>query len=144
MWVLAAVLACVLGGSALGQPLTTAFTFQGELASGGAPANGVFDVRFRLYDALLANDVPPARLVLNRQGAGGGTKFKPLRRMNEIPNVFRFGFLGRWDPVKGVHILVEAFKRVPADLPVELHICATGTGTASEKYRRDVQRAAAI
>src|SRR5205807_8196792 len=29
------------------------------------------------------------------------------------------------------------------DLPVELHICATGTGTASEKYRRDVQRAAA-
>ena len=108
-----------------------------------AEADRIVAVCAWLYDALLANDVPPGKLVLNRQGVGNGTKFKPLSRMNEAPNVFRFGFLGRWDPVKGVHILVEAFKRVPADLRVELHICATGTGTASEKYRRDVQRAAA-
>ena len=108
-----------------------------------AEADRIVAVCAWLYDALLANDVPPGKLVLNRQGAGEGTKFKPLSRMNDAPNVFRFGFLGRWDAVKGVHILVEAFKRVPADLQVELHICGTGTGTASEKYRCDVQRAAA-
>lgn len=32
-------------------PQTTEFTFQGELISGGSPANGEFDVNFRVYDA---------------------------------------------------------------------------------------------
>jgi len=36
---------------ALAQPLTTAFTFQGELASSGQPASGTFDFEFRLFDA---------------------------------------------------------------------------------------------
>jgi hypothetical protein len=33
------------------QPLTTAFTFQGELRTGAAPASGLYDFRFTLYDA---------------------------------------------------------------------------------------------
>jgi hypothetical protein len=33
------------------QPLTTAFTFQGKLESGGAPASGTYDLRFTLFDA---------------------------------------------------------------------------------------------
>jgi len=32
-------------------PLTTAFTYQGELAATGTPAAGAFDLRFRLFDA---------------------------------------------------------------------------------------------
>ena len=32
--------------------LTTGFTFQGRLTDGGAPANGVYDLNFYLYDAL--------------------------------------------------------------------------------------------
>lgn len=32
-------------------PLGAGFTYQGELADSGASANGVFDLRFRLYDA---------------------------------------------------------------------------------------------
>lgn len=31
--------------------LTTAFTYQGRLTDGGSPANGVYDLRFILYDA---------------------------------------------------------------------------------------------
>lgn len=31
--------------------LTTAFTYQGQLKDSGAPATGVYDMRFRLYDA---------------------------------------------------------------------------------------------
>lgn len=34
-------------------PLGTAFTYQGQLKSAGAPANGPHDLRFRLYDALV-------------------------------------------------------------------------------------------
>ena len=33
-------------------PLTTAFTYQGELAATGTPAAGAFDLRFRLFDAV--------------------------------------------------------------------------------------------
>jgi hypothetical protein len=36
---------------AFAEPLTTAFTYQGELAANGSPAQGVFDLRFSLYDS---------------------------------------------------------------------------------------------
>ena len=48
------VLAVLLG---TGSPLavagipSTAFNYQGYLESGGSPADGVFDFKFRLYDA---------------------------------------------------------------------------------------------
>ena len=37
---------------ALGQ--TTVFTYQGRLSDGGQPANGTFDLEFKLFDALNA------------------------------------------------------------------------------------------
>jgi hypothetical protein len=40
-----------LHSPASAQPLTTAFTYQGELRTSGSPATGVHDMRFRLYDA---------------------------------------------------------------------------------------------
>ena len=96
-----------------------------------------------LHGALLANGVPPGKLVLNRQGVGHYIQTGAARRVRKAPGVVRFGFLGRWDPVKGVHVLVEAFKRLPADLPVELDVCAVGEGSATRIYREDVQRSAA-
>jgi hypothetical protein len=48
---LVVALVALSGGGALGQTPTTAFTYQGRLVSGGAPANGPHDLRFRLYDA---------------------------------------------------------------------------------------------
>ena len=50
----AALLASLLAvhpAAARQEPLTTAFTYQGELAAAGAPAAGTFDIRFRLYDS---------------------------------------------------------------------------------------------
>ncbi len=35
-------------------PVTTAFTYQGVLKAGGIPADGIYDIRFRLFDASLA------------------------------------------------------------------------------------------
>lgn len=49
--VLVGMCAAMLGlSNAVAQPLTTSFTYQGSLIDGGAPANGTFDLRFRLYD----------------------------------------------------------------------------------------------
>ena len=46
-----AALVFALAAPALAQPLSTAFTYQGQLANNGQPASGVFDLEFRLYDA---------------------------------------------------------------------------------------------
>lgn len=48
---LALAAALALASSALAQPLSTAFTFQGELASAGSPATGTYDFKFLLFDA---------------------------------------------------------------------------------------------
>jgi len=42
---------CLPAQPAQAQPLTTAFTYQGELQTAGLPATGPHDLRFRLYDA---------------------------------------------------------------------------------------------
>ena len=34
----------------------TAFTYQGRLTDQGAPANGIYDLRFTVYDALTAGN----------------------------------------------------------------------------------------
>lgn len=48
---LVAAVACAsLSLSCFAEPLTTAVTYQGELAQDGNLANGVFDLKFRLYD----------------------------------------------------------------------------------------------
>lgn len=47
----ACILLALWSGSALGQPLSTAFIYQGELSSAGTPATGQHDFRFRLYSA---------------------------------------------------------------------------------------------
>lgn len=95
-----------------------------------------------LHNALIANGVPPAKLVLNRQGVGQWAPITPLSRKHKASDVLRLGFLGRFDPLKGLHVLVDAFKRLSADLPVELDICAVGAENQTEKYRDLILRSA--
>ena len=49
----ALLIACLCSATAVAQPLTTAFTFQGQVQDSGQPVTGAFDVRFRLYDAAI-------------------------------------------------------------------------------------------
>lgn len=48
----------IINGSASASPLNaalgTGFTYQGKLTDGGVPANGVYDLEFKLYDSLSA------------------------------------------------------------------------------------------
>lgn len=46
----ALIASALLGPHALAQS-ATAFTYQGELRDGGLPANGAYDIRFRLFDS---------------------------------------------------------------------------------------------
>jgi glycosyltransferase involved in cell wall biosynthesis len=80
-----------------------------------------------LYRALLEMGVPATKLSLNRQGIGGdcattATRRDPLQRA--IGRPLSVGFLGRWDPVKGPGLLVEAMLKLPAECPVEIQLMA--------------------
>ncbi len=61
--------ALLAAAPALAQPLTTSFTYQGSLTDGGVPANGVFDLRFRLYD---------------QAASPGGTQIGPILCVDDI------------------------------------------------------------
>src|SRR4029077_19487041 len=62
-------------------------------------------------------DVPPAKLVVCRQGLARWPALAPPRQTEEIDGkkggVLRLGYFGRLDPAKGIDIVIEALRRVP-------------------------------
>src|SRR6266568_4822723 len=50
--ILLGALLATLGGATQLHAQGAAFTYQGRLNDGGAPANGVYDLEFRVFDAL--------------------------------------------------------------------------------------------
>jgi glycosyltransferase involved in cell wall biosynthesis len=108
-----------------------------------ASADRIVAVCDWLFDALLANGIPREKLVVNRQGVAADVRSKIAVEHGKVGELCQLGFLGRWDPIKGLHVLVEAFKRVPKDLPVQLDICAVEAGPDSKRYRDQVERSAA-
>ena len=56
------------------------------------------------------------------------------------PGTLRIGFVGRLEPYKGPHVLLEAMKLLPRDLPVKLIVAGSGT---EPPYLRTLEAAAA-
>jgi glycosyltransferase involved in cell wall biosynthesis len=77
-----------------------------------------------LYDVLALNGVPRERLVYCPQGVERPEPGIPtiVAAGDSARHPLRIGFLGRWEHVKGVHILVDAVRRLPAAAPVEVVI----------------------
>ncbi|MBK8725004.1 MAG: glycosyltransferase [Holophagaceae bacterium] len=93
-----------------------------------------------LYDALLLNGVPEDKLLLNRQGATRRPEPPPEGRKD--PARLVIGFLGRWDPVKGLAVLVEAVRGLPPDLPVQvLARCSNADGAENRRFQQEVEEA---
>ncbi|HEY9810487.1 MAG TPA: glycosyltransferase [Halomicronema sp.] len=97
-----------------------------------------------LYEALLINGVPKEKLVLCRQGVSsniGGELLKIDNRIALSEKPLRVGFLGRWHETKGAEVLVEAVRRLPRDVNIELILHGMVHGE-SDRQARD--RALAI
>jgi hypothetical protein len=58
--------------AAVDSPLGTAFTYQGRLTDGGNPANGAYDLQFKLYDALSAGAQVSGTLTLGDVAVSNG------------------------------------------------------------------------
>lgn len=95
---------------------------RGALLEAANVADQVVAVCEWLYDALLANGVPQHKLVLNRQGINVFAPRSPKHVRSTGP--LRLGFLGRWDPCKGIDKLVKAVIGLPASIQLDLQIRA--------------------
>jgi glycosyltransferase involved in cell wall biosynthesis len=93
-----------------------------------APAQWVFDLLRKL-------DVPAEKLSLSRQGVRAAAASNHSRSDRETLSVV---YVGRVEPVKGIHLLTRALRAVP-DANIELHIYGVVQGGAQARYRRDLQ-----
>lgn len=87
-----------------------------------------------LYQALLINGIPKEKLTLCRCGvpnAFQGTHQQHVQGDQPL----KVAFLGRWDERKGIHILVEAVKALPSQIPIQLVIHGI---PQNEQYRQKV------
>jgi glycosyltransferase involved in cell wall biosynthesis len=95
-----------------------------------------------LFDALRLNGVPEGRLALSRQATNLPVP-PPTRRAPRGPGEpLRLGYLGRFDPVKGVDILVRAVAGLPKRVPVRLELRGAAAGSAGALYLRRLRRLA--
>jgi glycosyltransferase involved in cell wall biosynthesis len=104
-------------------------------------ADRVVAVSGWLYASLVLNGVAIDKLVLSRQGVDGRFADEVATRKQASPQegVFRLLYLGRWDKTKGIDIVVEAMRRIPRDIAVELDIHAIAGGGAEQAYAEAVR-----
>lgn len=77
-----------------------------------------------LQDMLERNGVDRQKIVLSRHGLPVHylTGYSEDQRSD---TVIRIGYLGRFAPLKGADVLVDAFRQIPRDIPIELHLWGT-------------------
>src|SRR5688572_1770314 len=68
----------------------TAFSYQGRLNNNGAPATGLYDLQFTLFDAPGAGVQQGSVLTLNSQGVTNGLFFVTLDFGNQFPGAARW------------------------------------------------------
>jgi glycosyltransferase involved in cell wall biosynthesis len=109
---------------------------QREILEAAEHADCVIAVCQWLYDALAINGVPLAKLRLVRQGVDmaefSSGPIDPAAA--ERPEGLKILFLGRADPIKGVHVLVEAATRVDSSVPFVLDLHCLRTDAAEQHY----------
>jgi glycosyltransferase involved in cell wall biosynthesis len=93
-------------------------------------------------DLLLRNGVPAEKITLSRQGIAYDTDDQalasPAGRPFRLP--LRAAFLGRLDPTKGAHVIIQALKE-SRNLPVEPDLFGVCQGTGSQRYAAELAAA---
>lgn len=80
-------------------------------------------------EAVAANGAPRERLALNRLGMGHeNVARKPGPEERPTPRPITVGYLGRFDPVKGVRDLACAVASLPRDLAIRVEFCGPLNG----------------
>ncbi|MEQ1730746.1 MAG: glycosyltransferase, partial [Vicinamibacterales bacterium] len=84
-----------------------------------------------LVDVLLRNDIAPEKVVLCRQGVDVA---RPTPARDRTRGPLRVGFLGRHDPQKGLGLLIDAVRQLPATVACELHAWGIAHSAGERRY----------
>lgn len=109
-----------------------------QLAEAGRLADRIVCVSGWLKEVLLLNGLPAEKMVLSRQGVDERSSPQTPRLVGDGHSI-HVGFIGRWDPVKGLHVLVDAFKSLPDSAPLRLDIYVRRM-TPTTDYERRLRR----
>lgn len=96
-----------------------------------------------LHEALLANGVDSRKLVLNRQGVTTTAGPTPFVAPRAGDGPLRVGFIGRWDPTKGLAELLQAWAGLPAGTRASLEVRAPEPHDAASRAFRSAMQARA-
>ncbi len=135
--------------SLMGFAQTTAFTYQGKLTDAGNPANGSYDLQFRLFDALVGGNQVPSTATLIREDVAvsngiftvtldfGAAAFPGASRFLEIGvrpgvSVGAFTSLSPLQPVSATPYAIKSLSAAAADsLSVTCVNCVTSSQIGS-------------
>lgn len=94
-------------------------------------------------DVLLRNGVPEEKITVSRQGLcqSEDDRVATAAPVGRLGSRLRVIFLGRLDPTKGVHVLVQTMKAAPT-IPVQLDIYGVVQGEAGTAYLRHLRKVA--
>lgn len=94
-------------------------------------------------DILLANGFPPGKLRVNRLGTAHrrlASKPGPDDHPTDLP--LRVGYLGRFEPIKGVEDLARAVASLPPEVPIRLELHGPAAGAAERQVLRRIEELA--
>jgi glycosyltransferase involved in cell wall biosynthesis len=78
--------------------------------------------------ALAANAFPAHKIVVSRQAVAQSLVEQGSRPRRKDPGrKICIGFIGRLEPYKGIHTLLEAMAQIPRDVPLRLLVAGIGT-----------------
>ena len=88
---------------------------------------------------LLRNGIADEKVTISRQGLGIAERSSLAARRDSGPGLpLQVMFIGRFDPAKGVHILLEALRASP-ELPLNLDIFGVVQGDSNAAYLASLQ-----
>jgi glycosyltransferase involved in cell wall biosynthesis len=96
-----------------------------------------------LYEVLRRNGVPAEKLLLSRHGLAPQQMTGKHRRERRPERALTVGFIGRFNPIKGAHVLISAMMRLPQHVPVRLRIYGICNDRMEERYMAELQSQAA-
>jgi len=129
-------------GTTLGMPASIAFNQQRQTELLDHVDRFVLLTEWAL-EAVVRNGAPRHKLALNRLGISGDFVRKPAAAARPTRPPVLFGYVGRFDPIKGVHDLARAVASLPRETPLRLDVRGPVDTVESRQVLREMQAIAA-
>lgn len=93
-----------------------------------------------LGEVIKLNDIPEAKVFYSPHGLSMNSEFHQSGNKPHDPAKVKIGFVGRFDHVKGIHILIKAIMKLPQHIGIELEIYGRANFEEDRMYLKKIKR----